>query len=54
MKTKYKNKTSPDLMGWRIRKNEFGSQMKDIKLKGRKITVSSLNGGYSLDSEMQS
>lgn len=38
MKTKYKNKTSPDLMGWRIGKNEFGSRMKDIKLKGRKIT----------------
>lgn len=35
-KTKCENKLHPDLMGWGIGKNGFGSQMKDISLKGSK------------------
>lgn len=41
---RYKNKTSPDLMHLGIGEDGFGSQMKDIRLKGREksLNVSSL------------
>lgn len=35
-KMRYKNKTSPDLMHLGIGEDGFGSQMKNIRLKGRK------------------